>query len=277
MSKRDRNASTRATNVSSNGPGPPSDSDNPWHVIGCRDASDANASPNFPPTPIQFSGAHSRKSNAPAGASCSAPNRARRRPSPAEASGNDISVRSAAGAATAFAALAFFHHLVARAAHAAGATHVDLELLGAEVAVLVAVVLGELAGVALVRGGVFVARHPAILVGVHHVEAALAFAGHLVVGRGHLRLVGAARAFLRLGIALRGGAVRAAAAFGNAGAGEHVTLRERLHRKGRAAQRQATRERGAEHECSGIAGLAGHTHLHDAAMPRDEGDETGPA
>ena len=64
--------SARRRKSSSSGAGPPSDSDRPWQVTGWRSASASNAAPSRPPTPIQFSGAHSRKSNAFPSAACSA-------------------------------------------------------------------------------------------------------------------------------------------------------------------------------------------------------------
>src|SRR5687768_788363 len=114
-----------------------------------RAAMASKASPGFPPTPIQFSGAHSRKSNASAGASCSAPSRARRRPRPvlALASPAVIDVTGSHRAALALAALAFHRGLVA----ALGVV-VGLHFLGADEAVVVRIVGTELVVLAVVGG-----------------------------------------------------------------------------------------------------------------------------
>src|SRR5687767_1532021 len=76
--------------------------------MGWRALNASSAAPSLPPTPIQFSGAHSRKSNDPEGESCSAPSRARRSPRPALASARLI---ASIAAALALAALAFGFHL----------------------------------------------------------------------------------------------------------------------------------------------------------------------
>src|SRR5690606_32767908 len=94
----------------SSGLGPPSESDRPWQVIGCRRESSPRASPNLPPTPSQLSGAHSRKSNAPSGADCRASSSPRRRPIPALAGAGRrrrLPVGSVVTATLALATLAF--------------------------------------------------------------------------------------------------------------------------------------------------------------------------
>src|SRR5688572_1173585 len=68
----------------SSGSVPPSDSDRPCAVMGKRADSCVSCSPNLPPTPIQLSGASSRKSTAPSSIASSDGNRPRRRPRPAE-------------------------------------------------------------------------------------------------------------------------------------------------------------------------------------------------
>src|SRR5688572_1770644 len=68
----------------SSGSMPPSDSDSPCAVIGKRVDSCASCSPNWPPTPIQLSGATSRKSTAPSFMASSCGSKPRRRPKPAE-------------------------------------------------------------------------------------------------------------------------------------------------------------------------------------------------
>src|SRR5690606_36683532 len=129
-------------------------SDRPWQVMAWRSASVSNAAPRRPPTPIQFSGAHSRKSNAVPSAACSADSSPRRRPRPALALGSGGGAgrmrvvawvsRSGGAAALALAALAFHVGLLA------GLVRLVLGLV--DEAVAVGVDRGELVGLVGMRG-----------------------------------------------------------------------------------------------------------------------------
>src|SRR5690349_19579179 len=142
-----------ASSVSSSGSRPPSESERPWQTNGWRSVNARSARPYWPPTPIQFSGAISKKSiasGADATVSCSGPNKARRRPSPAPRIARGLTGRSDRAAAAAFGALLLvattgaFRSLLLRAAAVHDGVH-GLELVGIERAVGVLVPCLDLA------------------------------------------------------------------------------------------------------------------------------------
>src|SRR5688500_8999272 len=142
--------------------------------------------------------------------------RRRKRPRGARASGRR---RRGSGAAAALALAALAFHL--------GLVLVGLELFGIDEAVAVGVVRAELLILAFVGGGELGLGDLVVLVGIHLVDAALAFAA-LSLGR----LLAAAGA-------------------------EHVARAEFVHGEGGIGEHQATGEGGAGDEGRGT-GLAGH-------------------
>src|SRR5690606_39234901 len=199
-------------------------------------------SPSRPPTPIQFSGAHSRKSNAPSPTACSAGSSPRRRPRSAACSASAgtawiMAVAPGDGsrhaAALAFAALAFHVGLAGRL------VRVVFGLVDETVAV--GVDRGEPVALIRMRGVELDVPDPAVAVGSSLGEPALRYRPGLVYLAGAFGLGMGGRGFL---------------------GAEQVALGERVDGERGAGQQQAAGQGGAEGDGDGLlAGLMGHGEL----------------